>query len=542
MINPVAILICNLYMISSHKKNILDFVFVSLLFALLVLLRVDSFQEKKELHTDEIYSVMLVNNNPYYWSAIDDGYYTGNDLKSKIFDENVSSDFEKNDCDNYEDFASDLKHLWLNNGDTPHASLYYMLLRVSFYLSDLFNLSPKDIDVGYISCVGFILNIFLFCVSFFLMLLLLKVLFKDKIILILVGLAVCFAIPLSIENTLLIREYQLAETFLIFLTLVSVTYINKLYSKQNISLSFYGVMFSISVAGALSTGYLNAIYVLLIGVVLIYASIKTDNKKLSVLIVCSALLGLLIAWAMYLGFFNFILYKTVHTSRAFESPVKVLEYVFVRDISNGSFKIYGLSLLIFAIAFILVMGRGKELFKIQAYLWLPILAIISIYLVQYTAVLKMSRYSFPLMPIVALVFPLVLCKLPKIPSQILGVALSLFYIFSGFANPVTKTYGWGYVQKQLEHGATIYGLNSTEIVQVIPCLNDTAIYRLVSCKEALLMDCLADRNLQNDDSISRKNYLNRVVMKSSCKDIPQSMIEERRRLIGRQISVIDVAD
>ena len=340
----------------------------------------------------------------------------------------------------------------------------------------------------------------------------------------------------------MIREYKLAETFLIFLTLVSVTYINKLYSKQNISLSFYGVMFSISVAGALSTGYLNAIYVLLIGVVLIYASIKTDNKKLSVLIVCSALLGLLIAWAMYLGFFNFILYKTVHTSRAFESPVKVLEYVFVRDISNGSFKIYGLSLLIFAIAFILVMGRGKELFKIQVYLWLPILAIISIYLVQYTAVLKMSRYSFPLMPIVALVFPLVLCKLPKIPSQILGVALSLFYIFSGFANPVTKTYGWGYVQKQLEHGATIYGLNSTEIVQVIPCLNDTAIYRLVSCKEALLMDCLADRNLQNDDSICRKNYLNRVVMKSSCKDIPQSMIEERRRLIGRQISVIDVAD
>ena len=107
---------------------------------------------------------------------------------------------------------------------------------------------------------------------------------------------------------------------------------------------------------------------------------------------------------------------------------------------------------------------------------------------------------------------------------------------------MTKTYGWGYVQKQLEHGATIYGLNSTEIVQVIPCLNDTAIYRLVSCKEALLMDCLADRNLLNDDSICRINYLNRVVMKSSCKDIPQSMIEERRRLIGRQISVIDVAD
>ena len=524
------------------KKRLLEISFVLLLFLILFYVRIYSLEKKEELHTDEIYSVMLANNIKYYWSNFEDGEYSGEDLKYSILNNCVEEQSSLSGNFVNKDLQDDLAHLWKNNGDTPHASLYYMFLRVSFYLSDLFNLSPKDIDVGYISCVGFILNIFLFCVSFFLMLLLLKVLFKDKIVLILVGLAVCFATPLSIENTLLIREYQLAETFLIFLTLVSVTYINKLYSKQNISLSFYGVMFSISVAGALSTGYLNAIYVLLIGVVLIYASIKTDNKKLSFLIVGSAFLGLLIAWAMYLGFFNFILYKTVHTSRAFESPVKVLEYVFVRDISNGSFKIYGLSLLIFAIAFILVMGRGKELFKIQAYLWLPILAIISIYLVQYTAVLKMSRYSFPLMPIVALVFPLVLCKLPKIPSQILGVALSLFYIVSGFANPVTKTYGWGYVQKQLEHGATIYGLNSTEIVQVIPCLNDTAIYRLVSCKEALLMDCLADRNLQNDDSKSRKNYRNRVVMKSSCKDIPQSMIEERRRLIGRQISVIDVAD
>ena len=222
--------------------------------------------------------------------------------------------------------------------------------------------------------------------------------------------------------------------------------------------------------------------------------------------------------------------------------MKVLEYVFVRDILSGSFKIYGLSLLIFAIAYILVMGRGKELFKIQAYLWLPILVIITIYLVQYTAVLKMSRYSFPLMPIVALVFPLVLCKLPKIPSQILGVALSLFYIVSGFANPVTKTYGWGYVQKQLERGATIYGLNSTEIVQVIPCLNDTATYRLESRKEALLMRPEADTDSLCPNSIDGYIYPGRVVMKSSCKDIPQSMIKERRRLVGRQISVIDVAD
>lgn len=525
------------------KKRLLEISFVLLLFLILFYVRIYSSEKKEELHTDEIYSVMLANNIKYYWSNFEDGEYSGEDLKHSILNNCVEEQSSLSGNFVNKDLQDDLAHLWKNNGDTPHASLYYMFLRISFYFNNnLFTSSPKDVDIGNIIETGVGLNLLFFSISFLLFWALLRNIAKRNILIILVGLAVAFGNKMSIENTLLIREYQLAETFLIFLTLVSVTYINKLYSKQNISLSFYGVMFSISVAGALSTGYLNAIYVLLIGVVLIYASIKTDNKKLSVLIVCSALLGLLIAWAMYLGFFNFILYKTVHTSRAFESPVKVLEYVFVRDISNGSFKIYGLSLLIFALAFILVMGRGKELFKIQAYLWLPILAIISIYLVQYTAVLKMSRYSFPLMPIVALVFPLVLCKLPKIPSQILGVALSLFYIFSGFANPVTKTYGWGYVQKQLEHGVTIYGLNSTEIVQVIPCLNDTAIYRLVSCKEALLMDCLADRNLQNDDSISRKNYLNRVVMKSSCKDIPQSMIEERRRLIGRQISVIDVAD
>lgn len=525
------------------KKRLLEISFVLLLFLILFYVRIYSSEKKEELHTDEIYSVMLANNIKYYWSNFEDGEYSGEDLKHSILNNCVEEQSSLSGNFVNKDLQDDLAHLWKNNGDTPHASLYYMFLRISFYFNNnLFTSTPKDVDIGNIIETGVGLNLLFFSISFLLFWALLRNIAKRNILIILVGLAVAFGNKMSIENTLLIREYQLAEVFIIALTLLSVNYVYAISNAKKISIAGYFFKFGLIVSGALSTGYLNAIYVLLIGCVIIVYACRYGRAKDAIFIVGSAIFALIISWVIYNGFFNFLLYKTVHTSRAFESPVKVLEYVFVRDISNGSFKIYGLSLLIFALAFILVMGRGKELFKIQAYLWLPILAIISIYLVQYTAVLKMSRYSFPLMPIVALVFPLVLCKLPKIPSQILGVALSLFYIFSVFANPVTKTYGWGYVQKQLEHGATIYGLNSTEIVQVIPCLNDTAIYRLVSCKEALLMDCVADRNLQNDNSINRKNYLNRVVMKSSCKDIPQSMIEERRRLIGRQISVIDVAD
>ena len=164
------------------KKRLLEISFVLLLFLILFYVRIYSSEKKEELHTDEIYSVMLANNIKYYWSNFEDGEYSGEDLKHSILNNCVEEQSSLSGNFVNKDLQDDLAHLWKNNGDTPHASLYYMFLRVSFYLSDLFNLSPKDIDVGYISCVGFILNIFLFCVSFFLMLLLLKVLFKDKII------------------------------------------------------------------------------------------------------------------------------------------------------------------------------------------------------------------------------------------------------------------------------------------------------------------------------------------------------------------------
>ena len=48
------------------KKRLLEISFVLLLFLILFYVRIYSSEKKEELHTDEIYSVMLANNIKYY--------------------------------------------------------------------------------------------------------------------------------------------------------------------------------------------------------------------------------------------------------------------------------------------------------------------------------------------------------------------------------------------------------------------------------------------------------------------------------------------
>ena len=201
------------------KKRLLEISFVLLLFLILFYVRIYSSEKKEELHTDEIYSVMLANNIKYYWSNFEDGEYSGEDLKHSILNNCVEEQSSLSGNFVNKDLQDDLAHLWKNNGDTPHASLYYMFLRISFYFNNnLFTSSPKDVDIGNIIETGVGLNLLFFSISFLLFWALLRNIAKRNILIILVGLAVAFGNKMSIENTLLIREYQLAEVFIIALT------------------------------------------------------------------------------------------------------------------------------------------------------------------------------------------------------------------------------------------------------------------------------------------------------------------------------------
>ena len=518
------------------KKRFLEILFVSLLFFILFYVRVLSLEKKEELHTDEIYSVMLANNLKYYWSNFEDGEYTGEDLKYLILNNCVEEKSSLGANFVNKDLQDDLAHLWKNNGDTPHASLYYMLLRISFYLNNnILASSPKDIDVGNIIETGVYLNLIFFSISFLLFWALLRNISGRKILIILVGLAVAFGNKMSIENTLLIREYQLAEMFIIALTLLSVNYLSAISNDKRISIISYFFKFGFIVAGALSTGYLNAIYVLLIGGVIIVFDCRYGKAKDVIFIVGSAIFALIVSWVIYNGFFNFLLYKTVHTSRAFESPIKVFDYVFNRDLMQGCFTIYGLKAMILMLLIILFTSDRKALLKFNSYLWLPIIAAVAMYLIQYTAVLKMSRYSYPLISVTTLILPLFMNLLPKISSYIFGVVTTVFYVLIGFVSPVVKTYGWNYIRKEMSQPAMIYRLNSTEIVQIIPCLSDTVSYEVCNTQFSI------SESTNKEDKRSYEKVLelpNRIVLKSNCKDIPQELIKERRRLVGKSISIV----
>ena len=403
--------------------------------------------------------------------------------------------------------------------------------------NNLLSSSPKDIDIGNIIETGVYLNLIFFTISFVLFWMLLRNISKRNMLIILAGLAVAYGNKMSVENTLLIREYQLAEVFIIALTLLSVNYVSAIYNEKKISIKSYFWGFVIVVVGALSTGYLNAIYILLIGCVMIALAYRYGRIKDTIFIVGSALLGLIISWVIYNGFFNFLLYKTVHTSRAFESPIKVFDYVFNRDLIQGCFTIYGLIAVVFMFLIILFSSRRKALIKLDTYLWLPLVAVVSMYLIQYTAVLKMSRYSYPLISVAALIFPLLMNLLPKIPFYILGVATTVFYVLIGFLSPVVRTYGWNYIKKEMSHPTMIYRLNSTEIVQIIPCLNDTVNYEICNTR----FNYTISENTNNGENQSDTGVLllpDRIVMKSNCKDFPQDVIKDRRSLVGKSISLV----
>ena len=205
----------------SHRK-LMDILFVALLFVILFFVRVNNINVKNQLHSDEVFSLMLSTCNNYYNQSIPDGDYTGADLKRMITADNEGG---------IDGAFSDIAQLWHNNGDAPHASLYYMVLRFALIGFDSF-------DVHSLSWRGGALNLVFFAISFLLMYKLLRRLFGDNILLVLAGLAIAFGNWMSIRNTMLIREYQMAESGIIMLTLIGVVLVQTIRANGIVS---YGI-------------------------------------------------------------------------------------------------------------------------------------------------------------------------------------------------------------------------------------------------------------------------------------------------------------
>ena len=199
--------------------------------------------------------MMLSTCNPYYNHALPDGDYSGEELKRLAV---LSGE------DGLRGAVADIAQLWRNNGDAPHASLYYMVLRMALIGYDSF-------DVHEYAMRGGILNLLFFSLSFFFFYKLLRRIFGDRMLVVYAGLAVAFCNVLSIRNTMLVREYQMAETAVIALTWAAVGLVCRLREGKNVPWRRVVALLAVLSGCVVSLGYFNAIYVIALGIALMAA-------------------------------------------------------------------------------------------------------------------------------------------------------------------------------------------------------------------------------------------------------------------------------
>ena len=454
---------------NTHAKNV-DWAVIGLIFVICLGARIYDISIKKQLHPDEVYSLMISTCNQYYNQNIPDGDYTGNELKQLITGDDIGG---------VSGALSDVAQLWKNNGDAPHASLYYMTLR--FFLIGMDNYDLTDFVWR-----GSILNLIFFAISFLLMVRLLRSIYGKRSLLVFVGLAVAFGCAMSVRNTLLIREYQMAETAIIAMILVGVNLVLTLRRKEEINVKKYFIGFALSIAAAISLGYFNAIFVIFFGIGIMICCFRHKQPRLAWIMASSAIAAVMIAIILYPGFFNFILHESVHRERAFSNSNNILKYVFARDLVMSFLTLQGLIGLGAAFIVALVGKNRISLFKTQNFAWIPVIAIACMIIIQYASLLKMSRYYFALVPALALLVPHIISCVPKSLNGFFELLVVFYFPTLLIFVPAKTIYkDWSDLKKGLGQPTVFYHLNPNEVARMIPCTVDTISYTISNDIEQL---------------------------------------------------------
>ena len=444
------------------NRRLMDCIFVPILFAVLFFVRANNINIKNQLHSDEVFSLMLSTCNGYYHEPIPDGTYTGEELKRMI---------TVDDEGGVKGAFSDIARLWKNNGDAPHASLYYMVLRMALIGFDEFG-------VHEFAWRGGGLNLLFFVLSFFLMYKLLRRLFGGNTLLVLAGLAMAFGNWMSIRNTLLIREYQMAETGIILLTLIGVSFVQSVRAGKTVDHRKLCVSLSLAIAYVISLGYFNAIYVLFFGCGVMAACHKYKRNDYIWMLLLSGAAAIIVALILYPGFFNFLFHDSVHKERAFSSVNNMFKYIFLRDITFQFFTVYGAFIFVFVLLIVLFSKNRKMLFKSDCFHWVPVITVVCMMVIQYASVLKMARYYYALIPMLSLAVPQVIALVPKSWKGYFELLVTLYFPIICLMFPVRENYGWASLKGSLRQQSIVYRLNPNEVVQLVPCMDDTVSYEI----------------------------------------------------------------
>lgn len=431
------------------------------------MVRVVAMTTRTQLHADETFSVMLSQCNPAYYTPLPDSTeLTGAQIKGMLVVNHPLS--------------ADLNTLYHNNGDSPHASLYYMALRVA--LSGLTHFDATDIALR-----GGLLNLLFFVIAFVALWQTGRIVFcglRGSKLVTTAVLATAFGTNAAIECSLLVREYQMAEMFICLTVWASATICYSINRHRSVSARTWAA-YTFAIAGTASTGYLNAFFVALLSVPMVCMAIAHKNTRAAIAVVVAPLAAVAIAYVAYLGYFNFILYPSVHTNRAFEGFATVPTVIFAETLFTNGLMLPGLILTAALLLLALLSRERATMVQTGRQWWIPLCAIAAMVLVEYTSLLREARYIFPLLAPASLLIGLFISGIDQQLCKVAAVTTALYMTaMCPFSTP-KMDFGWTAMHDKLKGGAVLYRLNSNELPQIAPALNDTVSYRLISSPELL---------------------------------------------------------
>jgi len=445
------------------------------LLAFILLVRAVDINERHELHPDEVYSVLLSGCNPAYTRPVPDGSYTGAELQAGLI--GVHS------------LGHDLKQLYINNADAPHASLYYMLLRLCLC-------GFNSWDAGRAALIGGLLNLALLACCYLLLWgLAMRVCGHDPWLCAGTA-AMAFLSPGAGECVALVREYQLAMLGIIWYTVAVLRLHEGIRGVRRDSRFVAAANVALSCALCLSSGYLNSLYVICLPLFIVILTVRVTGPRPAARFTLAvgglATAGLAVAACMYRGYFFFLTHRTVHTSKAFNDFPGSLQASLWRDTVLEGLTLPALVCLGAAVVITVAVTTIRPLRTRLARLWTNcshrpagiapqalacvLAALAAIVLVQYASLLRQSRYSYPFLPLLSLALPLATMSLKKIWAHAIAIFMAAYFCMAGAKQAPCRDFGWERQRRVMRNGALLYNLNANEQVLLYPILNPDAIY------------------------------------------------------------------
>lgn len=413
----------NLFKINNYNKKY--YPAYILLLIVLIILRIITISNKSSLYIDETYSYIIANYNTY---GLTEQFKNGEIKTGAEYKELMTC----NDP-SVKGAISDIIHLNKYTRDVPHTHFYYSLLR-------LWCIGHKTGDLKKLIWIGTSLNLILLCVSYYLLFLLVKKLFSNDFICLLV-LFTAYTNTASISNSIYIRPYVLQEVLFILVANLFVSILN--FEKKEIAYQNIPNMLKISLILALTflTGYYSPIFIFIMALIILFITLQKKNYK------CIKF------WA-FVVFFT-LLFTLIFYPRYFYQLFFSRDMVMVKNVYSLNGVIQFLTHYFFYIPLIIVSISSAFLVLLQSRKntntkkldeneIILLLVFISAFLWAITAFFlsprKTIHHSMAAFPLFSLLIGFIANKLPKtIYKSIFSIALIFIFSF-GIVLPLNKCY------------------------------------------------------------------------------------------------------